>query len=68
MGVICTPRGGENDVEWIEDKVCSLQGHLRSLKTVANGGNNGDESGHHKVRPGAQKRLDNRVISCLGTF
>lgn len=32
------PRVGENDVEWIEDKVGSLRDHFRSRKTAENGG------------------------------
>lgn len=55
MGVICAPGGGgENDGERIEDKVCSLRGHFRALKTAENVcvWDNGDESGQDKIGPG----------------
>lgn len=40
------PGCGEKNVEWIEDKGCSLQGHFRSLKTAKKKwGNNGDKLG-----------------------
>ncbi len=68
MGVICAPRGEENDVEWLED---SLQ-PLRPFQISGNSrkwGNNGDESGHDEIGLGLKEVWITQsypVLTCRG--